>query len=477
METRHPLESDPQIFRQYLFPNLKKIPITSDLIDEYEDEILYKNLEINNWSKKSILFTSFLLLITCFIIIYILTSLYRCICSKNYPEWRNSWFKKDKISINGKNLEDLVMETLPIKFKAHNQEIEYLCANTSTQTVVSCDLQGDVKIWDILSGECKTFIQRSKDLKVNNAVGNQNCNKELNGGGSSFGSDSTLSSSLSNGEDNELMINDNLINSKFNHHLSSTNNGLVHSNSNSNFNSNFNNSQQLSNRKILENGGYDFTKFYHKTNFSSNFITKFIFNATRTNSIDKIYNNDDISSQANVNVTSDLKFQSIWSVSQNDKLVFLGCSNGRFEVWHINSGELCYYNETYDSGITAIGSNNHKLVIARLSGFIEIYELELKANFQMSNEIKNGIMQGNESMLKNESKSLNYITFKYLQTINAHKQPITCLKLDDKYMVTGSADNLIRVFKFDQLICSSVFTLHGHFSAISCLEIDRVSKI
>lgn len=45
--------------------------------------------------------------------------------------------------MNGKNLEDLVMETLPIKFKAHEQEIEYLCASVASQNVVSCDLQGN----------------------------------------------------------------------------------------------------------------------------------------------------------------------------------------------------------------------------------------------------------------------------------------------------------------------------------------------
>lgn len=115
VETRHVLESDPQIFRQYLFP--KKIPIT-DSIDDYEDEIMYKNLEIENWSKKSIVLASIILLLVFFIIIYLVTSLYRCICTRQYPEWRSSWFgKKDKNALNSKNLEDLVMETLPIKFK------------------------------------------------------------------------------------------------------------------------------------------------------------------------------------------------------------------------------------------------------------------------------------------------------------------------------------------------------------------------
>jgi len=86
LETRHLLESDPQIFRQYLFPNLKKIPVNADSADDYEDEILYKNLELNQWSKKSIVLTSILLFFVCFIIIYLLTSLYRCICTRSYPE-------------------------------------------------------------------------------------------------------------------------------------------------------------------------------------------------------------------------------------------------------------------------------------------------------------------------------------------------------------------------------------------------------
>lgn len=358
--------------------------------------------------------------------------------------------------------------------KAHEQEIEYLQANIGAQTVVSCDLQGDVKVWDILSGECKTFIRRSNFKSPSLDSVNQNRhhqqNRDLNGGGSSFGSDSTLSSSLSNGDDNEL-LNDNL---QIHH---PTSNGQIQSFSQNNHQTQSHQSNNHTNSKQMNGGtnGYDFAKFYHKTNFSNNFITKYVFNA-KTDSTDKIYNNDDISSEANITVTSKLKFQSIWSVHQNDKLVFLGCSNGRFEVWHSNSGELCYCNETCDSGVTQISSNNHKLIVSRLSGFIEIYEQELKANnsTDFTNCYKSNGLISNTAANTTNTVSLNYITFKYLQTINAHKQPITCLKLDDKYMLTGSSDNLIRVFKFEQLICSSVFTLHGHFGGLTCLEIDRV---
>lgn len=60
--------------------------------------------------------------------------------------------------MNGKNLEDLVMETLPIKFKAHEQEIEYLCASVASQNVVSCDLQGNYFIYKIYRPELENLI-------------------------------------------------------------------------------------------------------------------------------------------------------------------------------------------------------------------------------------------------------------------------------------------------------------------------------
>ena len=481
IKTRHPSEPDPQIFRQYLFP--KNSP-TADLLDDYDEEIPYPHFEIHQWSKRSIVLISLLLLLFTCILVYLLVSLYRCLCTREYADWRSSWFEKSRS--DGKNLEDLVTETLPIKFLAHNQEIEYLCANTSDGIVVTSDLLGNVKVWNILSCDCKHFIQRShfkEKTSTANPIGQQ-----ANSGSSSLGSDTTRSSSPSNEVDGEWSGGDGGLNR-------SASNGLIHRRSANSFSTdqanqstnqlnsqstNQTNNQTTANKPEQRNGGFNFAKYYQKANFSSNFISKFVFNATRSNSFDKIHSNDDLTSHKNHTIISTLKFQPIWTMFRRDKHLFLGCSNGRFEVWNIDRGFLSFSSESPEvgSGITVMTANNNKLAIARLEGFLEIWELELKPNFETNDEIRNRLprnLQLPTSSGEQPMTAYDYITFRRLEIIKAHKQPITCLKMDNKYLVTGSADHKVRVFKFGQLNCSSEFTLHGHFAGITCLEIDKVS--
>lgn len=403
--------------------------------------------------------------------------LYRCLCTRQYADWRSSLFAERKSK--GGSLEALVTDSMPILFaSAHNEEIEYLCTNAadnSDDIVVTSDLLGNVKVWNISGGYCKQVIQRS-ELRSRSGVNRQSIGREsqqqqqLNSGGSSLGSDTTLSSSPSNETDGEMMVSGVLGNGGLN---KSASNGLLH--------------QPPASRpehKRPENGGYNFHPYHEKANFSSNLLSKFVYDATRNQSVDlfdKIHSNDDLTSNKTPTVTSTLRYQAIWCMLRRDKLLYLGCSNGRFEVWNIEKGILSHHEEPVEQsrglGITLMAANNQRLAIARLSGQIEIYELELKPDAARSApELRNRMLPTSSASLEEPNRpDQDYITFSLLQTLEAHKQPITCMKMVDQYLVTGSVDHLVRVFKFGQQTCSSEFTLHGHFAGITCLAIDKVS--
>lgn len=446
------------------------------------------------------------------ILVYLLILLFRCLCTRDYAHWRSSFWLFKKGKNDPANLEDLVTETLPVRFLAHNQEIEYLCANTSDGIVVTSDLLGNVKIWNILSFECKHFIQRSH-CKAEPVSGRPNGplsrdGQLVNSGSSSLGSETTRSSSPANETDADWMSNsDGDLNR-------SASNGLIHrSTSNSFFptqatnqkspnqsmnqeagqsfnqpispttnQSNTHQSTTKSEQEKNENGsksGFNFTQYYQKATFSSSFISKFVFNATRSNSFDKIHNNDDLTSHKSRPIVSALKFQPIWSMVRYGKHLFLGCSNGRFEVWNINKGFLSFSNESTepDSGITVIAVFGEKLAIARLNGSLEIWQLGEKPggpNDESSLPL-NRSLPTSSCGLHEAIINMDYLTFQRLNTIQAHKQPITCLKMNDVYLITGGADHKVRVFEFGPLSCSSYLTLNGHFAGITCLEIDMVS--
>lgn len=464
------------------------------MIDDYdEDEFPYANFEFDWSSKRFIAATAIATLISLCILGYPMFLLYRCLCTREYADWRSSWFAESKGK--SENLEGLVTDSMRIQFLAHNQEIEYLCTNAADNAdgiVITSDLLGNVKVWNISGGYCKQFIQRS-DFKGRSSVnrpsaGRESQQQQPNSGGSSLGSDTTLSSSPSNETECEYMASNLLGNDGLN---KSASNGLIHqptanASSFQSINSQSAGSQSNANRtgqKRPENGGFNFDRYYQKATFSSYLLSKFVLNATKSHSLDsfdKIHSNDDLTSHKTPTVISTLRYQAIWCMIRRGKLLYLGCSNGRFEVWNIEKGILSDHKEPSDQrrdlGITVMAANNHKLAIARLNGQIEIYELELKRDAERSTELRNRMLPTSSANQEETNRiDQDYITFSLLQTLEAHKQPISCLKMIDQYLVTGSADHQVRVFKFGQQTCSSEFTLHGHFAGITCLAIDKVS--
>ena len=89
------------------------------------------------------------------------TFLYRCVCSRNYAEWRTSWnYGPDqKISTNDFYTQ-IVQESVPIELKGHKHEVEALVSDGNL--VVSLCLGGSLSTWDSYTGEIVTQIDRSR---------------------------------------------------------------------------------------------------------------------------------------------------------------------------------------------------------------------------------------------------------------------------------------------------------------------------
>ena len=83
--------------------------------------------------------------------------LYKCICSRNYAEWRASWSQQEKIQDSSTQL---VLEAVPLILDGHIQEVE--CIVTDGNTIASSCLAGHIKVWDSMTGEQLAHIDRKQ---------------------------------------------------------------------------------------------------------------------------------------------------------------------------------------------------------------------------------------------------------------------------------------------------------------------------
>lgn len=106
-------------------------------------------------SPMEIFLAALLCLISVIVVAYTMVVLYRCICSRNYAEWRASWYQQEKTH---DSVTQLVLEAVPLVLEGHTQEVE--CVATDGNTVASTCLAGHIRIWDSTSGEQLAHIDR-----------------------------------------------------------------------------------------------------------------------------------------------------------------------------------------------------------------------------------------------------------------------------------------------------------------------------
>ncbi|XP_054168861.1 sterol regulatory element-binding protein cleavage-activating protein-like [Oppia nitens] len=442
IQMRHPAESDPQIFRQFLSPSGLHLPDPDDNFSGLNSDTI-PHIPMQ-WSKMEIMITLGLSIPSIIFIIYVFVLMYRCMCSRNYAEWRDSWSQTLRFSKNNNNKKrnfgyDIIdFETNPIKLQDHDQELNLLASNSDTPFVMSICISGDIKVWDVLSGECHTYIKRfTADLNDHNQVVRKRF-KPTHKPSGSFSSDSTYGSSPGNSNDFLNEIPNNSLNQ-----ICETPSPVR--NRSANFD------------------GYNFSSFVsQQTNYSSqSLLTELILNAA--------VNSEEISSNestVNLGVESSLPYEPIWCSEIFGKLIIIGCSNGRIEVWDALNGNLCFCYEENKSGVTALKATNTKLVVARLNGTLDIFNVDTINGFSV-----NITSDSNTSPSPHSAKG-QVVRYNLLHSFRAHLQPITCLQiLDSSTIITGGLDHQLKVYRLENANC--LFTLHGHCGGITTIHIDR----
>lgn len=98
--------------------------------------------------------TTILCSISVVVLAYAFVVLYRCVCTRNYAEWRASWYNEK----SEENEVPVLLEGVPIVVEGHPQEIE--CIATDGFSVASTCLDGQIKVWDTFTGELLKNIDR-----------------------------------------------------------------------------------------------------------------------------------------------------------------------------------------------------------------------------------------------------------------------------------------------------------------------------
>ena len=110
-------------------------------------------------SPMEIFFAITLCCISVFVLCYTMVVFYRCICTRNYAEWRSSWNECSEFS----QKTEQILEGVPTQIAGHKHRIE--CLVSDGANIISCCLKGQIKVWDARSGDNITTINRG-DMQI-----------------------------------------------------------------------------------------------------------------------------------------------------------------------------------------------------------------------------------------------------------------------------------------------------------------------
>lgn len=375
---------------------------------------------------------------TVLFVVYLFVTLYRCMCSRNYAEWRTSW---STLCPSGCQDPDtfLVMDTYPIELRGHSQEVE--CIITEDNTIVSSDLNGDIKIWDANTGEC-----------VNTLCRRRHCLKEpkqesysLRASGS-FSSDSTYGSSPTESCDygfGSMHFRDHSADFSMNPSSPATL------------------SPALTPDDFHHGKGYDFSRFLQPSLLSVARESE-----DRDSSVHQVQlecGNEEAGATGDAKVVR-LEFQPVWCMGCYGHWLVVGCQNGRLELWHMLTGRLCgVYTDNTADGVTTLTVSGHRIITSRINGVLECWHLEMHCDRRYSDRgtgMENGEVQAK---------------LVWVNSVRAHTQPISAVCVEGGQIVTGSLDRLLKVFRCDTAMC--VYTLHGHSGGISAIHVEPGASV
>ncbi|XP_076269719.1 SREBP cleavage activating protein isoform X2 [Rhynchophorus ferrugineus] len=391
-------------------------------------------------SPVEIMVITVLICISVVVLTYAFVVLYKCICSRNYAEWRASWYP-DK---NDEPVEDQVLlEAVPVVLEGHNQEIE--CIATDGVHLASVCLGGQLKIWDNSTGELVKVIDRKMyfNLESDNSVVEYDDPSDYESG-SPPSTDEMFPKLHQRIKTDFSHLKPRPVNEPFDAHL-------------------------------------EFHKAY-KSHYCKNKKNDMV-PKRRQLSRDHINKSGDSSRKTAGFGSTSGRLSSVWCMDYVDNLIIIGCADGRLELWEATSSKVkCIFEDGNQSGITNVKIVGSKIVAARLCGSLDFLQLQtfnqgrpVDWNFSCAyrrTHVRTGSMGSiadRDTINQNDTEDLKCIK---LLSVKAHQQPITCLDCEGGRIVTGSQDHTVKVYRVDN--CEPLYTLHGHCGPITCLFIDRV---
>ncbi|XP_006568073.1 sterol regulatory element-binding protein cleavage-activating protein isoform X2 [Apis mellifera] len=476
-------------------------------------------------SPMEIFLATVLCLISIIVVAYTMVVLYRCVCSRNYAEWRASWYQPEKAS---DSTTQLVLEALPIVLEGHIQEVE--CIATDGNTIASTCLAGHIRVWDATSGEQLVHVDRKQFFS--------NPYKSLNHKTPDVDelmSDYESGSPPSRGE----MENTNsfgLYSAASTIHYRKSSPGLYNMHKGQNYISKrnsmgntldydyqineFNLERKKSARKNLDNV-YDLPDLKSAINikFSSmkqspvqqNCEQGFDFGdqykhlfEEHNKSMDELRNSESLEHLCNANgklnssglvdnismLNTDKNVQiahivsPIWCMDYQENLIVVGCANGSLEFWEGTTGKFkCLFDDGSGLGISAVKFIGSRVVAAKLNGCIDFLQLERYSEGQQIHwgftsyrrtHVRTG-SAGSPMDINNIMQSEEDLRCMKIGSHKAHQQAITVLDSEGGRVLTGSQDHTLKVYRLEDQL--PLYTLHGHCGPISCLFIDRMSPM
>ncbi|XP_014205675.1 sterol regulatory element-binding protein cleavage-activating protein [Copidosoma floridanum] len=485
-------------------------------------------------SPMEIFLAAVLCLISVVVVAYTMVVLYRCICSRNYAEWRASWSSSQE-KVNQDSATQVVLEALPLVLEGHVQEIE--CIATDGNTVASSCLAGHIRIWDSASGEQLAHIDRRQffnstqndvvqspkdqeelmsdyesgsppsrgEMEASNSLGMYTSipkrkssplgacpipyrlngamsipiNKRFSAGGNSFDNDYQIGEmsyrrrSLCHRLDQTFDLPDLRpnINTKF------TSNKFVVSSS-------------PRQRYNYENG-FDFGEQYKQLFEDHKKSAVDDSDMYRTGSNEKLVCSPPRSAGLSEFVDSSLSVDkasadvpTIWCMDYQENLIVIGCANGSLEFWEGTTGKFkCLFDDGSGLGISAVKFIGNRVVVAKLNGSIDFLQLE---SYSEGQQIDWGFTSYRRTHVRTRSAGspMDFNNIMQLEedlrcmkigSHRAHQQAITVLDSEGGRVLTGSQDHTIKVYRLEDQL--PLYTLHGHCGPITCLFIDRVSPM